>query len=527
MLPLNSNLFNFTLRTFPYWRLSSLLSTSVVNPETNNIAKHDESVIQDDQKYMKKEKVLKDTKIQETDVTQISVPVDKFQQNILSSSSINEQINQAKNTKDLMSIINHPNLTIDHVKQILNQISNVKTDVEKQNIAKLPTKVVENLSDSYKRKLQIDNNIGFLSLATPKLIQILKRLSYTNERNISLLKALTINITLYSDQLNIRMCGDILYSLAVLNYPEESLLDKIMATLIKEIHHNEYGSVINSIVTSIRLLKYKNQEVLDNIFIWTNNNIEKLRPQDFVAILKCFATFGYTPKNINNLQQYIYGLNQKNVSFNQELWLDYVWSLTILNRVSTKHVSSILNNEFVNSILSKSEKDTLNILKLLNINAAARNILKNYDGPYFDATDKVFSTIIPNKKQKQELVDMLEKTLQEIAPFCFKMNINTKMGFNIDAECCLDSENKFLKYKDNNLKNVKNTRLAIMVHSYHEYSKGEEDILGIIKFYNNLLNAQGYRVLNISYQSFSINDILLKRVKFLNHKINSLQKSVK
>lgn len=52
-------------------------------------------------------------------------------------------------------------------------------------------------------------------------------------------------------------------------------------------------------------------------------------------------------------------------------------------------------------------------------------------GPYFDATDKVFSTIIPNKKQKQELVDMLEKTLQEMAPFCFKMNINTKMGFNI------------------------------------------------------------------------------------------------
>lgn len=66
-----------------------------------------------------------------------------------------------------------------------------------------------------------------------------------------------------------------------------------------------------------------------------------------------------------------------------------------------------------------------------------------------------------------------------------------------------------------------------MIHSYHEYSKGEEDMLGIIKFYNNLLNAQGYRVLNISYQSFSINDILLKRVKFLNHKINSLQKSVK
>lgn len=71
-----------------------------------------------------------------------------------------------------MSIINHPNLTIDHVKQILNQISNVKTDVEKKNMAKFSTKVADNLSDSYKKKLEIDNNIGFLSLATPKLIQV-------------------------------------------------------------------------------------------------------------------------------------------------------------------------------------------------------------------------------------------------------------------------------------------------------------------------------------------------------------------
>ncbi|KAL2715154.1 protein TBRG4 [Vespula squamosa] len=531
MLPLHSNLFNL-LRTFPYWRLSSLLSTSIVNPETSNIVKHDDSVIQDDQKYIKKKQVLKDVKIQQTNVSQISV--NKFQQNTTSNNSINEQINQAKNTKDLMSLMNNPNLTIDHVKQIMNQISNMKTDIEKKDVPNISIKTAENISETYKKKLQIDNNIGFLSVATPKLIQILKRLCYTNDRNIPLLKVLAVNITLYSDQLNIRMCGDILYSLAILNYPEESLLDKIMSTLLKEIHHNEHGSVISSIVTSIRLLKYKNQEVLDNIFIWTNNNIEKLRLQDFVAILKCFATFGYSPKNMNNLQQYIYTLNEKNTSLNQQLWLDYVWSLTILNRVSTKHVSSVLSNNFVKSVLSrinmekyKSNKDILNTLKLLNINGAAHNILKDYNGPYLNDTNELFSKVMQNKKQKQELVDILEKTLQEIAPFCFKMNINTEMGFNIDAECCLDSENKFIEYKDNNLKNEKNTRLAIMIHSYHEYSKGEEDILGIIKFYNNLLNAQGYKVLNISYQNFSINDILLKRVKYLNHQINTLQTSVK
>lgn len=62
-----------------------------------------------------------------------------------------------------------------------------------------------------------------------------------------------------------------------------------------------------------------------------------------------------------------------------------------------------------------------------------------------------------------------------------------------------------------------------MVNSYYDYSRGDEDILGIVKFYNNLLNAQGYRVVNIPYQNFSANDVLLKRIKYLNDQIYSVQ----
>lgn len=64
-----------------------------------------------------------------------------------------------------------------------------------------------------------------------------------------------------------------------------------------------------------------------------------------------------------------------------------------------------------------------------------------------------------------------------------------------------------------------------MVHSYHDHSRGEEDILGIVKFYNSLLSAQGYRIVNIPYQNFSANDILLKRVKYLNDQIYSVQQT--
>ncbi|XP_046824937.1 FAST kinase domain-containing protein 4 [Vespa crabro] len=524
MLSLNSNWFNNAVRTFPYWRLSSLLSTNVVSPETSNITKLDDNVSQDDQKFIKKGEVLKNERIQQTKESQTSTPVNIFKENIISNDSLNEQISQAKNAKDLISLMNNPNITSNHVKEILHQISNIKIDVKEKDISNLINKSNENLKEIYDKKIKFSNNSGFLSLATPKLIQILKKLSYTNNRNIPLLKALSLNIALYSDQLNIRMCGDILYSLAILNYPEESLLEKIMSTLLKEIDRNDYGSIVSSIVNSIRLLKYKNHEVLDNIFMWANNNIEKLRFQDFTAILKCLATFGYIPKNMDNLQVYINTLSQKNTSSNKELWLDYVWSLTILNRVTTEHVSSVLNKNFVESILSEStNQNIIRTLKLLNINAAAYNILKDYNGPYLEDKNDVFSIVIENKKQKQELIDMLDETLQEIAPSCFQMNINTKMGFNIDAECCLNSKNKFVKYNDENLNNSTNTRLAIMVNSYHDYSRGEEDILGIVNFYNNILNAQGYKVLNVPYQNFSVNDILLKRIKYLNDQINSVK----
>lgn len=75
-----------------------------------------------------------------------------------------------------------------------------------------------------------------------------------------------------------------------------------MSSLLKEIDRNNNGFMISSIATSIRLLKYKNCEVLDNIFRWANNNINKLRFKDFTAILNCLATFGYIPKNMDDLQ---------------------------------------------------------------------------------------------------------------------------------------------------------------------------------------------------------------------------------
>lgn len=67
--------------------------------------------------------------------------------------------------------MNNPNIKIDHVKEILHQISNVKTDVEKKDVY-VSDKVKENLEEIYNKKITLDKNPGFLSLATPKLIEV-------------------------------------------------------------------------------------------------------------------------------------------------------------------------------------------------------------------------------------------------------------------------------------------------------------------------------------------------------------------
>lgn len=66
--------------------------------------------------------------------------------------------------------MNNPNIKINHVKEILHQISNVKSDIDKKD--DVSVKVKENLEEKYNKRIILDKNPGFLSLATPKLIEV-------------------------------------------------------------------------------------------------------------------------------------------------------------------------------------------------------------------------------------------------------------------------------------------------------------------------------------------------------------------
>lgn len=54
-----------------------------------------------------------------------------------------------------------------------------------------------------------------------------------------------------------------------------------------------------------------------------------------------------------------------------------------------------------------------------------------------------------------------------------------------------------------------------MVHDYHDYCRGQNDLIGSTYLYTQLLKAKGYDLMTISYENFSIEDKIEKRMNYL------------
>ena len=72
----------------------------------------------------------------------------------------------------------------------------------------------------------------------------------------------------------------------------------------------------------------------------------------------------------------------------EQVWLDTVWSITILGRATPHHLQSVLTPAFHTSTSTQAT------LKLLNINAAAKLLYPDYQGRTTPAKTAYSSTFI-------------------------------------------------------------------------------------------------------------------------------------
>jgi hypothetical protein len=365
------------------------------------------------------------------------------------------------------------------------------------------------------------------NLTLDQSVKVMTTLTMRKRRSVSLLRSLAYNITANCEQLDLKQSADLLYSMCTLNFVDENLLTKICADVINELTTDvRKSSVIGSVVTSLGLLKYKNCEVLDTLSEWILDNSSMCRIQDVFSLFVTLATVNHLPSNYEKLFQALLPQLSMSEARKPLVWLNFVWSLVVLNQATPDHVSSVLAQDFVNKIEGSKSSNVFAKVKLLNINGAAVHLLKNYDGPTLDPLSSVHTVNMAKTKEKTEMVEAIMDTLKNLihSENHLGTNVNTNLGFSIDAKCLLDKKCNPLAITEENERRTDVTKIAVMGYDYHNMCRGKVEPTGANVLACNLLEAQNYTVLNIPYTEFKITDKLVHRVQYLENKLKYVVK---
>ncbi|KAJ8909663.1 hypothetical protein NQ315_003723 [Exocentrus adspersus] len=284
------------------------------------------------------------------------------------------------------------------------------------------------------------------------------------------------------------------------------------------------SAVIGSILTSIGLLKYKNSELLDKLSQWILKNHAICRPQDIFSLFMTLAVVHYIPNNSDNLFEVIIPQLTPSEASKPLIWLDIVWSLTLLNQASSDHIESVLSTDF----LDKLQVNPLTIsaqLKLLNIDGAAKYLINGYKGPRLLSSSPIRNIKIPQNKDKVDMVDSVLDSMRNLiqSESFIRTRVNSGLGFLIDAECLLDNKcNPVALNQTVSKEDV--IRVAIMTYDYYDMTRGRIEPTGINCLASKLLEAQNYRVITVPYTEFKSRDKLIHRVKYIETKLKDVVK---
>lgn len=436
------------------------------------------------------------------------------------------KIKKAENVNELFEIMKTSLKSQDDIFSALKTITiwatqNNKNDLNstyKQNLVQREENIeIKNLNNN------TENDISsYTELSTSQMIKEINSLADKGDRNVKLLNFFFQNITEYHNLLSAGACSNLMFNMSKLSYSDERLLKKIC----KDFMENQKMKKIRNKATTVSILKsmarvrYRNNIFLNYICkeIITST---KYSLKQIVTILNSFAILGYYSDDVNKLIE-IHKINSiiKIQHFHDSMKVNLMWIFAVFKILQNTHAAYILDEEFVSKIMLLEEKNKLSYqLMLLNINGYAQCALKNYSGPFLN-NDIVPDIVSTRSKQKKSYVDILELTLKNMLPSAsyYKMNINTKMGFLLDAELCVDLNLNFLPV-DNVNQNEDFIKIALILLDYYDTCLGDLNYNGLIKLYSHLLECKKYKVLHISYQYFGIEDKLERRISYIKRQI--------
>jgi len=400
----------------------------------------------------------------------------------------------------------------------------------------------EHFSDQFMAKLEDRIAELVAEMSGGDLAMVLYELGRKRKRNLPLLKAITFYLGRNRTDLDIKQASDVLFALKQLSFKDQEVLEKICSTIEDKVEGVESQAVIRSTLTSLGQLRYLHTGVMDKILAWYNNRREVLNTRDLVSILITCANLNYCPRENAHFIDFIASkLDEslfKKMPKREIVWLDVVWSLVVLQRATHKQLESVLTNDFHTSLLYSHDNRNLGAtLKLLNINAAASKIFKNYKGPTLNiCEDPLLREInISPSLNKVKLNNSVIEAFSNLVPppRFLRVNVNTLMGFVADAEFVVDVKNNPMLVDEfaNSFGTVTPSkqlpagasRVALIVAGFQDCLVGG-GLGGVTALSVKLAEASGYQVLVVKYTDVETNMKLLTRVQRLDKILKAVLK---
>ncbi|XP_008204920.1 FAST kinase domain-containing protein 4 isoform X1 [Nasonia vitripennis] len=556
MLQLGGTLSNSTVRITPrvsWWitaqHLLSASSMSTIPNPVEDSTKHEKFVKTPIKQRTAQKKINVDGSLITAAFKSLLEPPDKKEEITENITKLNDRINAATTVDEVLSTVENPEFNSQNAYSVVYVLCNwvtagkIKMDeiqTDKRYLKICSMLGIKTNTAVVNRKQDEDDNYnsavyGLLQTEKTKkqierfnvyeIITVLSTLAAKQKRTTPLLRMLTSEIANTKENLNIKQLGDILYSVAVLNFYDEVLMKKVSKDLYTAIPSNERHAVIGSILTSLGVLRYRNERLLNLLSVWIVEHRNIIRPQEISSLMKTLAHMGFTPTNFNEVLEHIITPLKESEMCQSSDWLDIVWALTVLNKATPEHYASVLNSGFLNRLFDSPETESVKAFKLLNVNAAARLMIKDYTGPLLPEDSKLFDTTILRAKEKAALSNSVVSALKILLPsdsIYLNININTKMGFLLDAEFCVDSKCAPLPVNSKSDQDKQVFRIGVLTCAYHEFCRGANVVLGPVNLRKSLLEQQGYKVLLIPYTKVNIKDKLVTRVKYINDNIKLL-----
>lgn len=537
------------------WRATKACDAIIAIGDLKREAKIAQSELQTDERFKSLLKTLESEHIRKVEplklisslkaLNELGLPDDSFVVKNLENSLIWECRSCA--IKDLVMMLSFT-ITRNRTDSQKKLFSEVTSSLERRWVEIRDGKVFASLiyyqdqfSGQFMAKLEDRISEVMEDLAPGDMVIILGQLARRRRRTVPLLKSLSFYIWKHKSSLDVKQISDCLFAFTQLSYKDKDTAEKLCNEMVGKVAEVEATPVLRSVLRSLGQMKYLHTPLLEAIMTWYTRDLEsearRMEVKDMTTLLLTLATLDHVPLEHSRLLDLIVKeLGDASSSLPENVWLDTVWSLTVLGKVTHNQLQSVLNSNFYNVILyQSSSKQIGNTLKVLNINAAAKLLIQDYTGSTLSVEDDALMKnikVYPGVAKVQYNKSVLEafSTLFP-PPRLSNLEVNTLMGFVAEAEAVLDADGRPLtvqEFSDGYGAKAPSKplpeggrRLTLVTASFQDCLLGGQ-MSGVTSLNVRLLEAMGHEVLVVNYTQWPVRDTLVSRVKLLDDRVKKI-----